>query len=138
MPDLTLQERFGKQALLDLEYNQLIISLDDLRDFDPNTQLGDFTNGLGLDITNITNNTADDYASKIFWALIQLSKQNQPDNNTDDTVGVYITGQGKRNVTRNGAAQLGFQELLTGYTVDPTGLTLDPDLVGNQNSSNEV
>ncbi|MEL6580040.1 MAG: hypothetical protein AAFQ14_09825 [Cyanobacteria bacterium J06621_12] len=137
MPKLTLQQHFGSNATIYESEGKftLCIELTDLQD---QGNGGDFTNGLGLDITNITDVTADEYASNIFWALVQLLKQNQPDNNTDDTVGIYVTGQGKRNVIRNGAAQLGFQELLTGYTVDPTGLTLDPDLIGNHNSSSEI
>jgi len=135
MADLTLAQRFGNNAFIESVNNLkfLTIQLDDLQD---SANGGDFTNGLGLDISGLTDTNGNEYASRILWALIQLSKQNQPDNNTDESVGIYVTNQGKRNVVRNGNAQLGFQELLTGYTVDPTGLTLDPDLIGNQPPSN--
>ena len=121
MADLTLQQRFGSNVNVQLDPGggTLIINLRDLND---QSNGGDFTNGLGLNTSQINPDNADEYASKILWALIQLSKQNQPDNNTDEKVGIYVTNQGKRNVIRNGQAQLGFQELLTGYTVDPNGI----------------
>ncbi|MEL6494099.1 MAG: hypothetical protein AAFQ41_03120 [Cyanobacteria bacterium J06623_7] len=137
MSDLTLKQRFGTNAYIDLEGWELCISLSDLQDKDQNG-LGDFTNGLGLDTSGLGEGNEDKYASKILWALIALSQQNQPEVNNDDEVGIYISSQGKRPVTRNGVAQNGFLTLVTGYQDDPSGLTLDPDDMrsGASDSSN--
>ena len=130
MPDLTLAQRFGSNASIQLNPDNskyLVIDLAALRD---QANGGDFTNGLGLDTSAIDSDNGDEYASKILWALIGLSQQNQPENNNDETVGIYITNQGKRNLTRNGVAQVGFNLSATAYKNDSDGLSLDPDAIG--------
>ena len=129
MADLTLAQRFGTDAVIipDESGTQLIINLDNLSD---TANGGDFTNGLGLDTSGITAENADEYASKILWALIGLSQQNQAENNNDETVGVYITNEGRRDVARNRVAQRGFRLVATAYKNDTEGLNLDPDEVG--------
>ena len=127
---LTLANIFGTNAVYDQNTRQLKIFIDDLANHDEDFGIGDFTNGLGMNTGLIDASNANSYAEKILWALIQLTKQNQPTTNNDETVGIYITNQGKRNLNRNGVAQLGFQELVTGYKDDPSGLVLDPDDVG--------
>ena len=49
------------------------------------------------------------------WALIGLSQQNQPENNHDETVAIYVTTQGKQPFIRNGIAQFGYPTIVTGY-----------------------
>ena len=136
MPDLTFTQRFGSNAFLENSDDGLILSitLSDLKDA---SNGGDFTNGLGLDTSNITEENIDEYASKILWALIGLSQQNQPESNTDETVAIYISSQGKRNVTRNDVAQFGYLTVVTGYENDNSGLVLDPDNLGFNTSSTE-
>ena len=88
-----------------------------------------------MDLSSINASNADQYAERFFWALIQLRKQKQPEINNDDTIGIYITNQGRRNLNRNGTAQIGYQELVTGYKYDPSGTTLDPDEIGEASST---
>lgn len=134
MADLTLQQRFGTHVGVrqDEFTTRLTIDLNDLQDASDG---GDFTNGLGLDISGINAQNIDRYASKILWALIGLSQQNQPENNTDETVGIYISSQGKRPVNRNGVAQFGYLTVVTGYQDDNSGLTLDPDNMRSSSGS---
>ena len=130
MADLTLTQRFGSNVDFQSgpEGSYLVIKLSDLSD---QADGGDFTNGLGLNTNEIDDANADEYASKILWALIGLSQQNQPESNTDETVGIYVSSQGKRNVTRNGVAQFGYLTVVTGYQPDNSGLVLDPDNLGS-------
>lgn len=124
MPDLTAAQRFGSSVTFDETTKKLTIDLNDL------TDTGDFSNGYGLDISGLTLSNLDSYAAKIFWSLILLSQQNQPENNNDETVSVYITNQGKRSVTRNSVAQFGYQLVATAYKNDTLGTVLDPDDIG--------
>lgn len=124
MADLTAAQRFGSSVTFNESTKVLSINLNDL------TDTGDFTNGYGLDISGLTLANLDSYASKILWSLILLSQQNQSENNNDETVGVYITNQGKRNYTRNNVAQFGFQMVATAFKNDILGTVLDPDAIG--------
>lgn len=136
MTDLTFAQRFGSNASIQLnpdDSKYLVIDLANLQD---QTNGGDFTNGLGLDTSAIDNTNANEYASKILWALIGLSQQNQPENNTDETIGIYVSNQGKRPVNRNGVAQFGYLTLVTGYQDDNSGLTLDPDNMRSGSTGN--
>ena len=81
----------------------------------------------GLDISGITAANIDQYASKILWALLLKSQANQATDNNDETVKIYITNQGKRNVTRNSVAQFAYQLVANAYQNDFLGSTLDPD-----------
>ena len=130
MADLTLKQRFGSNA----EYNEttkmLTIDLEDLRDDDGNGN-GDMTNGRGLDTSLMTNANKDEYSSKIMWALLQLNQQNQPNDDDDNEVGVYVTNEGRRNFVRNSVAQVGFRLTTTAYINDPLGVDLDPDEIGS-------
>ena len=124
MADLTLAQRFGSSATFNETTKILTI---DLNNF---TDAGDVTTGLGLDISSMTVANIDSYSSKILWAIIQLSQQNQAADNNDETVGLYVTNQGKRNVTRNSVSQVAFQLVANAYINDPLSVTLDPDAIG--------
>ena len=130
MTDLTLQQRFGSNAQITSTSDGLVLAIN-LNDLNDAENFGDFTNGLGLNTDPINSSNADEYASKILWALIGLSQQNQPENNNDETVGIYVSNQGKRPVNRNGVAQFGYLTLVTGYQDDNSGLVLDPDNLGS-------
>ncbi len=125
MADLTLAQRFGSNISFNQTAKTLTISLADLSD------AGDLTNGLGLDTSAMTSSNQDEYSSKILYSLLQLSLQNQATDNNDETVGVYVTNEGRRNITRNSVAQLGFRLVATAYQNDPLGVTLDPDNIGS-------
>ena len=129
MAELTLQERFGSNVLFDEVNKALIIKLEDLGDYELNG-VGDMTNGRGLDISEMTDTSKDEYSSRILWALLQLNQQNQPEDDDDNTVGVYVTNEGRRNFTRNSVAQIGFRLTTTAYINDPLGVELDPDDIG--------
>jgi hypothetical protein len=124
MADLTISQRFGSNASFDQTAGTLTIKLSDLAD---QADGGDMTNGLGLDTTGMSSANKDSYSSRILWALVGLNAQNQPETNNDETVGVYVTNEGRRNVTRNSFAQLGFRLTTTAYIADTQGVTLDPD-----------
>ena len=130
MTDLTLKQRFGSNAQITSTSDGLVLAIN-LNDLNDAENFGDFTNGLGLNTDPINSSNADEYASKILWALIGLSQQNQPENNNDETVGIYVSNQGKRPVNRNGVAQFGYLTLVTGYQDDNSGLVLDPDNLGS-------
>ncbi|MDJ0593350.1 MAG: hypothetical protein QNJ72_25750 [Pleurocapsa sp. MO_226.B13] len=125
MADLTLAQRFGSNVSFNQTAKTLTISLADLSD------AGDLTNGLGLDTSAMTSSNQDEYSSKILYSLLQLSFQNQATDNNDETVGVYVTNEGRRNVTRNSVLQLGFRLVATAYQNDPLGVELDPDNIGS-------
>ena len=127
MADLTLAQRFGSNASIQFNPDNSKYLVIDLANLQDQTEGGDFTNGLGLDTSAIDDTNGSEYASKILWALIGLSQQNQPENNNDEAVGIYISSQGKRPVNRNGMAQFGYLTVVTGYQDDNSGLTLDPD-----------
>lgn len=127
MPDLTLTQRFGSNVMFDEAVGTVTIKLSDLAD-----QLdgqGDMTNGLGLDTSDMTAENKDSYSSRISWALLQLSAQNQPENNNDETVGVYISNGGRSNPSRNQVSQIGYRLIATAYVNDTLGQTLDPDAI---------
>ena len=124
MADLTAIQRFGANLTFNDTTKVLSIDLNDL------TDAGDFTNGYGLDISGLTAASLDSYASKILWSLLLLSQQNQAESNNDNTVGLYVTNQGKRSVTRNSVAQFGYQLVATAYQSDSLGVILDPDNIG--------
>lgn len=124
MSDLTVQQRFGNSVTFNQTTKILSINLNDL------TDTGDFTNGYGLDIDDLTLDNLDEYASKILWSLILLNQQNQPENNNDETLKLYVTNQGKRTVIRNQVSQFGFQMVVTAYKNDTVGVVLDPDDIG--------
>ncbi len=127
MADLTLAQRFGSNLSFNQTAGTLTIKLSDLAD---QASGGNITNGLGLDTTAMNSSNKDEYSSRILWALLQLNLQNQPENNQDETVGVYISNEGRRNITRNSVAQLGFRLTATAYINDTQGVTLDPDSIG--------
>ena len=126
MADLTLAQRFGSNAVFNETAGTLTITLSDLAD---QTNGGDITTGLGLDTTAMNSSNKDEYSSRILWALLQLNLQNQPETNNDETIGVYVTNEGRRNVTRNSVAQLGFRLTATAHIADTQGVTLDPDAI---------
>lgn len=121
MPDLTIAKRFGTNATLNETNKTLTINLTDLASIN----IGGVQ--LGLDVSGLSATNKDAFASKILWALLLLSQANQAASNNDETVKVYITNQGKRDVTRNNVAQFGFQLVATAYQNDSLGVNLDPD-----------
>ena len=123
MADLTLAQRFGSNTSFDETTKVLSINLNDLSNI--------IVNGadLGLDTSQMTDANKDEYASKILWALVTLSAANQPETNNDETVGVYITNEGKRNAIRNSIAQFGYRQVVTAYRNDDLGTQLDPDAI---------
>ena len=126
MADLSLVNRFGSNAVFNETAGTLTIKLSDLAD---QANGGDITTGLGLDTTAMNSSNKDEYSSRILWALLQLNLQNQPETNNDETIGVYVTNEGRRNVTRNSVAQLGFRLTATAHIADTQGVTLDPDAI---------
>ena len=127
MAELTLTQRFGSNVTFDATAKTLTIKLSD---FDDAANGGDITTGLGLDTSAMDATNQDSYSSRILWAILGLSMQNQPDSNNDETIGVYVTNEGKRNVNRNGIAQFGFRRVATGHINDDLGISLDPDAIG--------
>ena len=129
MAELTLKERFGSNVEFDETEKTLTIKLANLGDSD-GVGLGDMTNGFGVDVSGMTDANQDEYSTRILWGLLQLSRQNQPENDDDDEVGAYITNEGRRNFTRNSVAQIGYRLTTTAYINDPLGVELDPDNIG--------
>ncbi len=126
MGDLTLVDRFGQNVAFDQTAGTLTIKLSDLAD---QADGGEMTNGLGLDTTGMSSANKDSYSSRILWALVGLNAQNQPETNNDETVGVYVINEGKRNAVRNNVPQFGFRQVVTAYINDDLGNTLDPDAI---------
>ncbi len=124
MPDLTLAQRFGDNVAFDESTKVLSIDLNDLASI--------IINGsdYGLDVTSMSDANKDEYATRILWSLLQKSQSVQPENNNDETVGIYITNQGKRTVVRNSISQFGFVLAATAYIADSVGTNLDPDAIG--------
>lgn len=125
MTDLTLQERFGTNVAFNETTKILTI---DLNDFSSITVSGE---DVGLNVSGMTATNQNEYATRIMWALLQLQQQNQPESNNDETVGIYVTNEGRRNQTRNSVAQLGFRLVTTAYINDTQGVILDPDNIGS-------
>jgi hypothetical protein len=123
MADLTLAQRFGSSVAFNETTKLLTIDLNNLSSI--------IVGGvdLGINVSAMNNTNKNSYASRIFWALLQLQRAAQPTDNNDQTVGVYLTNQGKRNVTRNSVSQVGFQLVATAYKNDTEGVDLDPDAI---------
>lgn len=124
---LSLTQRFGTGVTLDVSTPsapKLVIALEDLEN---TTSGGDIANSQGIDdVSLITALTQDTYADKIAAALLVLWKQNQPAEDTDETVGLYINDIYKQFYTRNAVEQLAFVYPVNVYIPDPTA-NLDPD-----------
>ncbi len=125
MTDLTLTQRFGTNATYNQTNQTLTINLNDL------TSIVVDGVDVGLDISGITAANVDEYASKIFWSLLLLNQANQPAINNDETVGIYVTNQGRRDAIRNSIAQIGYQLVTTAYQNNPLPANLDPDNIGS-------
>jgi hypothetical protein len=123
MPDLTLNQRFGSNVTYNNTNKTLTINLSDL------TDSGDIVNSLGLDISGLTAANIEQYASKILYALLLLSFQKQPQTNNDETVSIYITNGGRRELTRNGVSQFSYLLTVNNYTPNNLAPVLDPDLM---------
>jgi hypothetical protein len=123
MADLTLAQRFGTGVSFNETTKLLTINLNNLSSI--------IVGGVdvGLNVSGMTNTNKDSYSSRILWALLQLQRVTQPVDNNDQTVGVYVSNQGKRNVTRNSISQVGFQLVATAYKNDTEGVDLDPDAI---------
>ncbi len=121
MTDLTLAQRFGTNATFNETTKVLAIDLNDL------SSIIIAGVDVGLDVSAMTVANQDGYTSKILYSLIQLSQANQAQDNNDETVGVYVTNEGRRNIIRNSVNQLGFRLVATAYQNDPLGVVLDPD-----------
>ena len=117
MADVTLQELFGNNVNFDDKNKQITFDLDDISS-------DVFT------VNNINSNNIDTYASKILWALLDHLCSTQPEDNNDETRGIYILHQGKRHAIRNRVSQFSFGLTVNAYTPDPMGVKLAPnDLV---------
>jgi hypothetical protein len=123
MADLTLAQRFGSAVSFNESTKLLTINLNNLSSI----VVGGID--VGLNVSGMTNANKDSYASRILWALLQLQRVTQPADNNDQSVGVYVSNQGKRNVTRNSISQVGFQLVATAYKNDTEGVDLDPDAI---------
>ena len=123
MPDLTLNQRFGSNATYNNTNKTLTINLSDL------TDSGDIVNGLGLDISGLTAANIEQYASKILYALLLLNFQKQSQTNNDETVSIYITNGGRRELTRNNVSQFSYLLIVNNYTANNLAPVLDPDLM---------
>jgi hypothetical protein len=123
MADLTLVQRFGSGVTFNDTTKLLTIDLNNLSSI----MVGGVD--LGINVTNMTAANKDQYASRILWALLQLQRVAQNTDNNDNTVGVYVANQGKRNLTRNNVSQTGFQLNVTAYKNDTEGVDLDPDAI---------
>lgn len=121
MADLTLIQRFGTNVNLNATAKTLTINLNDF------TDSGDILNGLGLDISGLTEANKDSYASRILYTLLLLNFQQQPATNTDDTVAIYLTSGGRRDAIRNGVSQFNYIWQVNNYTNNNLPDTLDPD-----------
>jgi hypothetical protein len=123
MADLTLAQRFGTGVSFNETTKLLTIDLNNLNSI--------IVGGVdvGLNVSAMTNANKNSYSSRILWALLQLQRVTQPVDNNDQTVGVYVSNQGKRNVTRNSVSQVGFQLVATAYKTDTEGVDLDPDAI---------
>lgn len=124
MPDLTLAQRFGDSVSFNATSKVLSIDLNNLSSIDLNGE------DLGIDVSSMTVANQDTYATRILWALLLRSQSQQPETNNDETVGLYVTNQGKRTVVRNSVSQFGFQLVATAYKNDTVGTQLDPDAIG--------
>ncbi len=62
--------------------------------------------------------------------MILLNYQQQPENNNDETVSLYIVNRGKRIVTRNSVSQFGYEMAVTSYKTDSLGTSIDLDDIG--------
>jgi hypothetical protein len=123
MADLTLAQRFGANVSFNETTKLLTIDLNNLSSI--------IVNGsdYGLNVSAMNNANKNSYASRILWALLQLQRVTQPVDNNDNTVGVYVSNQGKRAAIRNSVAQTGFQLVATAYKNDTEGSELDPDAI---------
>ncbi|MGL5924054.1 hypothetical protein [Chroococcidiopsis sp.] len=123
MADLTLAQRFGANVSFNETTKLMTIDLNNLSSI----MIGgvDF----GLNVSAMTNANKNAYASRILWALIQLQRVSQNTDNNDNTVGVYVTNQGKRAAIRNSVSQVGYQLVATAYKNDTEGSELDPDAI---------
>jgi hypothetical protein len=121
MADLTLVQRFGTGVTFNETTKVLSIDLNNLS----NITIGGIN--YGLNVSTMTAANKDTFSSRILWALLLLTQANQPADNNDETVKLYVTNQGKRSITRNSVAQFGYQLTATAYQNDSLGVTLDPD-----------
>ncbi len=132
MADLTFAQRFGTNATIDTSSPsdpKLVIPLAVLQNVGTGT--GEIADGLGIDDATVINDSnKDTYAAKIIQGLILLNYQQQPENNNDETVSVYIVNRGKRGVTRNSVAQFGYELAVTSYKTDTLGTSIDLDDIG--------
>jgi hypothetical protein len=123
MADLTLAQRFGSSVTFNETTKVMTISLNDLSTI--------FVGGvdMGINVSAMTNANKNAYASRILWALLQLQRVTQPADNNDNTVGVFVSNQGKRAAIRNAVNQVGYQLVATAYKNDTEGSELDPDAI---------
>jgi hypothetical protein len=123
MADLTLQQRFGTNVTYNDTNKTITINLNDL------TDTGDIINGLGLNLTNLTAANINSYASRILYQLLLLNFQKQAATNNDETVGIYITNTGRRDIVRNNISQFAYTLGVAVYTANNLATILDPDLM---------
>lgn len=115
---LSLVQRFGTGTTIDTttpSNPKLVIPLKALQS---STNNGDITGNLGInDSTTLTSSDAD----KIAAALIRLWVQNQPSEDTNPTIGVYVDPYYRTFETRTGVEQKAYNYTLRVYTLDDGG-----------------
>jgi hypothetical protein len=123
MADLTLAQRFGTNAVYNDTNKTITIKISDL------TDTGDITGGLGLNISSLNATSINSFASRILYQLLLLNFQKQQATNNDETVGIYVTNTGRRDVVRNNINQFSYSLTVNAYTANNLATILDPDLV---------
>lgn len=118
MPDLTYQQRYGNNCELteDTDGNKLLtINLGNLQN--TGMGIGEITDSLGLaDQTAIAlDPTAIAGASKILYLLLLLNYQQQPEEDTDPEIGVYISDGGLRFATGDRDGQIEYRYTVSVY-----------------------
>lgn len=127
---LTLTDRFGTHAVIDITNTADPLLTIHLKDFKNSADGGDITNSQGItDISVITPTTKDVWADRIAAALLILWKQTQPTANSDDSIGLYVEDPAKNFVTRNTQPQLEFSYPVGIYAPDTTGVIVPDDVV---------
>lgn len=121
MPEITIAQRFGTNVTFNETTKILTIDLNDL------TDTGDITDGLGLDVSGMSAANIDSYSGKILYTLLLLNLQQQPAENNDETLPLFVSNSGRRSITRNGVAQFGYGLTTTAYQTDQVGTLIDPD-----------
>ena len=132
---LTINQIFGADVSLDETVAgdpKLVIRLQNFQN--DGVGAGQILDNTGLNNAGlITDANKDEYSHKLLAAILKLHLQQQPSENTDETLGTYIDFNPNFNksfVTRNDVNQINFTHTINIYTPDNT-TSFDPDDVQN-------